>query len=296
MTDRLTHRRIAVDYLVLGYTVFTSALFLLFPHRVLSRTEWLIFNTIVIAFVIAAGKIDPSSGIRWIRLLRRYYPLILFTFYYEQTGSLIHVFFDGWFDHQIVAFESALLGFQPAISVEHLYTPVLNEIIIGCYISYYLWLPAGLTWLLIKGEEGKADKLLLSASVVFFLSYATFVFYPVEGPRHFLLAVLSSQMDGYLFVPLVQEIMRSAAVHGGAMPSSHTAVALIVLMSVWRHLRKIRIPLLVIFAGLMSGCVWGRFHYLSDVVVGIIMAVFVFYIVEKRFATESANEVVSINS
>jgi len=283
MADSHTRHRITVDYIVLGYTVFTSILFLFFPDRVLSRIEWLAFNAVVIVLVIAAGRIDPCSEIRWVRILRRYYPVILFTFYYEQTGSLIHIFHDSWFDYQIVAFENALFGFQPALSVEHIYNPIMNEIIIGCYVSYYIWLPVGLIWLLIKKMEGEADKLLLSASITFFISYAMFFFYPVEGPRHFLTGEFSSFMDGYLFVPIVNEIMRNAAVHGGAMPSSHTAVALIVLIFVWRHSKTVRIPLSLVFVGLMAGCVWGRFHYLSDVIVGVLLAVVVCYFVESRF-------------
>lgn len=273
--------RIPVDYLVVAYTIYTSVLFILFPGRVQGETSWLVFNAVAIGFVAALTRIDPDSRNRWLRILRRYYPAILFTFYYEQSGSLVHVFFDGWFDSQIVAFENAILGFQPAIAVEQWFNPILNEIIIGCYVSYYFWLPAGLIYLLVRKKEREADKTILSASIAFFVSYATFMILPAEGPRYHLVERFAMQLDGWVFVPLVKQIMDTAAVRGGAMPSSHAAVALIVLIFVWRDSRLIRYPLAVIFAGLMVGCVWGRFHYVSDVIVGDIIGVGAYMLVTR---------------
>ncbi len=287
---------IPIDYLVVGYTVYTSILLILSPPSAEQRASWVIFNAVAIGFVAALTRIDPDSRNRWLRILRRYYPAVLFTFYYEQSGSLVHVFFDGWFDAQIVAFENSILGFQPAVAVEEWFSPILNEIIIGCYVSYYVWLPAGLIYLLMRGRESEADKMILSASIAFFASYATFMLYPAEGPRYHLVELFSAQMEGWLFVPLVKQIMDTAAVHGGAMPSSHTAVALIVLIFVWRHSRFVRYLLAVIFIGLMLGCVWGRFHYISDVIVGDIIGVGAYLIAARLIPNGFSARAHSFNS
>jgi membrane-associated phospholipid phosphatase len=90
--------------------------------------------------------------------------------------------------------------------------------------------------------------------------------------------------------------MDTAAVHGGAMPSSHTAVALIVLIFVWRHSRFIRYPLAVIFVGLMVGCVWGRFHYVSDVIVGDIIGVGAYLIAIRILPNGFASKPQSVNT
>ena len=124
----------------------------------------------------------------------------------------------------------------------------------------------------MRGKELAADRLLTASAIAFFLSYIIFYLYPVEGPRYHLAAQFAREMDGYLFVPFAHKIMDSAAVHGGAMPSSHTAVALIVLLYVCRESRAWGYVLIPVITGLMVGCVWGRFHYISDVLAGMAIA------------------------
>jgi membrane-associated phospholipid phosphatase len=52
------------------------------------------------------------------------------------------------------------------------------------------------------------------------------------------------------------------------MPSSHVAVAIVVLAYTFKESRRFGWALLPIVVGLAIGTVWGRFHYLSDVIVG----------------------------
>ena len=52
------------------------------------------------------------------------------------------------------------------------------------------------------------------------------------------------------------------------MPSTHFAVALVILIYVYRSYRRAGWLLLLLVIGLGIGTVWGRFHYVSDVVVG----------------------------
>lgn len=264
---------IPVDYLVLGYLILTSTLFIVSDCAASCRIVWLGFNAAAAVLVLILRRIDLRASGRGVRWLRKYYPVLLFTFFYEQTQPLIDAFSSGWLDAQVVEFEIELLGLQPSLVVERYFSPLLNDVIIGCYVSYYLWLPVGLLYFLIRSDENTADQVLTAATIVFFISYATFVLYPVEGPRYHLAGLFERDMVGYIFVPLVGQIMDTAAVHGGAMPSSHTATALIVLVGLFRRSRRLGILLLPVFLGLMIGCVWGRFHYVSDVAVGIAIAI-----------------------
>ena len=52
------------------------------------------------------------------------------------------------------------------------------------------------------------------------------------------------------------------------MPSSHVGVALVILMYSFRQSRTTGWLLLPLNVGLALGTVWGRFHYVSDVIVG----------------------------
>ena len=52
------------------------------------------------------------------------------------------------------------------------------------------------------------------------------------------------------------------------MPSSHFGVALVIMLYCFRFYPKAGWLLLPINVGLAIGTVWGRFHYVSDVVAG----------------------------
>jgi len=274
---------IPVDYLFLAYASLTTIL-LLIVDRPISERAWLIAGNLAVSIVVLSLRnIDPLSPNRLLRVVRRLYPVVLFTFFYEQTGSLIHVFFPGWFDAALSQFEIAIFGTQPSLAIEHLYAPMLNDILMACYVFYYFSLPLGLVFLVLRNKEGAADRLITASAFTFFVSYTLFFLYPVEGPRYHLVESFTHSFDGYLFVPLVGNIMDVAAVHGGAMPSSHTAVALIVLWYVMRESRRWGMALAPVILGLTVGCVWGRFHYVSDVAVGMLLTVLAVWITEHAY-------------
>jgi len=55
------------------------------------------------------------------------------------------------------------------------------------------------------------------------------------------------------------------------MPSSHVAVALVVLVYARRHHRLLYYLLSPLVASLLISTVYGRFHYISDVVAGLLV-------------------------
>ena len=55
------------------------------------------------------------------------------------------------------------------------------------------------------------------------------------------------------------------------MPSSHTAVSWVVTWYVLKMDRRWGRALMVISTLLSVGCFWGRFHYVTDVVVGLVL-------------------------
>ena len=67
------------------------------------------------------------------------------------------------------------------------------------------------------------------------------------------------------------------------MPSSHTAVALVVLFYARRTQPRLAIWLAPFVFTLVVATFWGRFHYLSDTVIGVLVGFAAILLVE-RFA------------
>ncbi len=275
-----------VDVALFIYLGFLTVSILLFNRRLPDWGWFLVFHGVLVGFVLllAATLKDASGG--WKGLLRWGYPILFFTFLYEETGYLVHLFFDGWQDSRLIAFEQQLTGTIPSVWLAERARPWLSEIVMAGYFSYYFIIPLGALILWAKREIENFQLLILAVCIGFFISYAGFLLYPLEGPRYAIPHLHPGTVEGPFFVKLVKFVIDKGAIHGGCMPSSHVAVAVIVLLALYRGARSWFWALLPWVMGLAVGTVYGRFHYFSDVVGGLAIAPASFVIAKrwlKRF-------------
>jgi len=261
-----------IDKALFGYLGFLSVSILLFHQRLPNWGWFLVFHGAIVGgvFLLAATLKESATGLKG--LLRWGYLILLFTFLYEETGYLIHLFLDGWFDPQLIDFEYKLTGAVPSVWMAERANIWLTEILMAGYFSYYFIIPLGALILWAKQKTEDFQQLVLSVSLGFFISYALFLFYPVEGPRYHIPHLHPPPVEGPFFYHLVKFVIDKGSIHGGCMPSSHVAVAVLVLLSLYRGAKTWFWILLPFVVGLAMGTVYGRFHYVSDVVVGLAIA------------------------
>ncbi|HLG93337.1 MAG TPA: phosphatase PAP2 family protein [candidate division Zixibacteria bacterium] len=261
-----------IDQALFGYLGFLSVSILLFHSRLPNWGWFLVFHGAVAGLVLLlAAKLKASAtGLKG--LLRWGYLILLFTFLYEETGYLIHLFSDRWFDPQLIDFEYKLTDVIPSVWMAERANPWLTEIFMAGYFSYYFIIPLGALILWAKQKTADFQQMVLSVAIGFFISYAFFLLYPVEGPRYHIPHLHPPPAEGPLFYHLVKFVIDKGAIHGGCMPSSHVAVAVLVLMGLYRGAKNWFWILLPFVMGLAVGTVYGRFHYVSDVIVGLAIA------------------------
>ncbi len=229
----------------------------------------MVFHGAVTGLVLLlAARLKPG-GNDGRELLRWGYPILLFTFLYEETGYLVHLFTQRWFDPQLIDLEYRLTGTIPSVWMAERARPWLTEAVMAGYFSYYFIIPLGALILWAKRKTENFQQLTLSVSIGFFVSYALFLFYPVEGPRYHIPHLHPPPAQGPFFYHLVKFVIDKGSIHGGCMPSSHVVVAVLVLTALYRGAKVWFWVLLPLVAGLAVGTVYGRFHYASDVVVGL---------------------------
>jgi membrane-associated phospholipid phosphatase len=107
--------------------------------------------------------------------------------------------------------------------------------------------------------------------VAYYVSYLGFIVFPVEGPRFARAGSHQVAINGGFFTSLAQGLIDMAGIQGAAMPSSHVAVALVVLVYARRHHRLLYWVLSPLVVSLFVATVYGRFHYVSDVAAGILV-------------------------
>jgi len=269
------------DIAAIIYIIAVSSLIIIFGG--LDRGA--IYNLLSLAaylfLIILIVNIAAKSQYGWRAFIRRSYPLFSFTFLYEQTGQYIHLIFPGFFDYLILSFEKSVFGVNPTIFLQTLSYPPLNEVIYFGYFSYYFLILILMLYLYSKNSFHAFEKLVTATSITFYISYLTFILFPVQGPRWTLAADYYMAPEGYIFVPLTNFIIKSAGLLGGCMPSSHVAIGVVTTLICKRYAPILFRPYLLLTTGLTVGTVWGRFHYVSDAAAGILLGLFTFYLSEK---------------
>ena len=285
MTDEFrpfSRKLYPVDWLVIGYSLL-MVIVIAFLGRPLAHYAGGIafYITMAILTLLIVRFVDETRS-RWHAFVRLLYPAMMFFFFYRATGDQMFLLFDRFFDSQVVTWEESLLGLEPTLFIDRfLPNTWLTEILSLCYFCYYLILPGLLIPLFLRRDDRGIREFLAAASLTFFVSYLIFWLYPAEGPRWFLETRYANDVEGPVFRPLVEFVMDNAAVRGGAMPSSHTGVALVALLFCFRCYRRAGWLLLPIVIGLAAGTVWGRYHYLSDVIVGASIGAFAFWVMVR---------------
>jgi membrane-associated phospholipid phosphatase len=264
------------DIAFLSYLVGISVLVSLF-HRGVDR--WWIY---VIAHSIAAGIVvlfirRASGSTRpFTRFLRYWYIPLFLTVFYEQIDAFILGLHGRYFDHVIYNFEKWLLSVHPSVWMEGFARPVLTEIMKIAYHSYYWIGPLLGISLYIRRDLIPFRRLLFSVSLAFFISYFGFILFPVLGPRYALSNLYKGPLEGYAVTALQNFIMEHGDIRGGCMPSSHVAVAFVVLLLAWIYRRKMALWLTPVVVMLCVSTVYNRYHYVSDVVAGIAVGLVAF--------------------
>ncbi|HKZ21797.1 MAG TPA: phosphatase PAP2 family protein [candidate division Zixibacteria bacterium] len=269
-----------IDVLTLGYNSSIILLLLVFGHN-LDNWKFLLFYNLLITSVILFIVYTFSHASNWQKFIRYFYPMILFTFLYEETGSLVHLIFPKWFDYQINALEKSVLGAYPTVWFEKIVSVPLNEVMMLSYFSYYFLFPILGIALYLKKEYKVFNQFLFTIAVAFYISYLGFLLYPVEGPRFALRDFHSLELKGPFFTPLAQWVINVGGIHGGCMPSSHVAVALVVLVFAFKHHRRLFYLLSPFIFTLFVATVYSRFHYATDVVVGILVGFLAVWVTNK---------------
>jgi membrane-associated phospholipid phosphatase len=92
---------------------------------------------------------------------------------------------------------------------------------------------------------------------------------------------------GIIFTPVAQYVIKVAGLHGGCMPSSHVAVALVVMIYAIRYTKTLAWILTPVILSLFVATVYGRFHYFLDVVAGILVGLLALFICERFFVPKA---------
>lgn len=280
-----------VDYATQGYTALVAVLVLLFHNATVPRWPAIILAHLAILLVVhqfirfsAVPKPHPL-----LNFLRHFYPVLLYTWFFSETGWLNRMFFSDYMDPIIIRWEQALFGCQPSVLfMTKLPYLDLSELFYASYFSYYVMI-VGVGLALYIRERRQFFHYVSVVSFVFYICYTTYIILPIIGPR-----VFFHEINGYsipeelqqlapidlypqavqtgVFFKLMAFIYRTFEAPGAALPSSHVAIALTTVFFSFRYLPRIRFIHLPVAILLCLSTVYCRYHYVIDVLAGMLTA------------------------
>ncbi len=280
-----------VDYATQGYAALVGVLVFLFHNRTVPHLPWLLAAH-------AAGLVLVHSIIQWhsrrpsskpLDFLRHFYPVLLYTWFFCETGWLNRMFFRGYLDPLVIHWDQALCGCQPSVLfMQKLPYLAVSELFYASYFTYYLMIP-GVGLALFLRNRQQFFHYLSVISFVFYVCYTIYIFLPVIGPRVFFREIAGYTLpddvqqlaptDVYpdavksgVFFHIMAFIYRVFEAPGAALPSSHVAVALCTVFFSFLYLRPIRFAHLALALLLCLSTIYCRYHYVTDVLAGVITA------------------------
>ncbi len=238
-------------------------------------------NLIIIISIILIVKLYRLYSYRFIRFIRMTYPFFLTAFYYKQAGSMIHLIYEKWFDPQIIAFENTVFGIELTLWTETFSNSLLTEIFLLGYFYYFPLIIFTPIFSYIIASSKQYFRIVFSYVLTFSISLPLYFLIPVEGPRWHQLSHYKGPLPSGFFVDTVYKLIHCCAAHGGAMPSTHAAISTVYTWSLFSLNRKIGKVSLPFYIALIIGTVWGRFHYLTDTIVGLAFGIFAIWISKR---------------
>ena len=272
MKERLS----PADKVFIFYLVILSLLILVAGERIEKQVWFLVGHAVAIAFVILLVKfIAPSLGALG-QLLRGWYPVALIPSTYKELEYLIPRLHPHDFDWQLAAIDYRIFGVHPTIWLERLLFPPLVEVLQILYATYYFYPVILGVVLWRKGWNEKFYFWVFILMYGFYLSYLGYIAVPAIGPRFILADQQTTPLTGVLFFQTIRATLdQMEGITRDCFPSGHTEITLLVLYYAYRFHRPTFKWFLVPCSAIILSTVYLRYHYVIDVVAGILVAVIV---------------------
>lgn len=280
-----------VDYATQGYIALVALLILCFhngtvPHWPLLFGVHLANLALVHCLILLQAQ---WPRVKLLDFLRHFYPVLLFAWFYRETGFLNRMFFANYLDAMVIRWDQALFGCQPSlVFMQSFPCLALSELFYAFYFSYYIMI-GGIGIALFLRQRQQFFHYVSVVSFVFYVCYLAYIVLPISGPE-----VFFNEVPGYVLPPDLQKlastafypehlqngvfcrlmafIYRGFESPGAAFPSSHVAIACCTVFFSFRYLPRIRFFHLAVAILLCLSTVYCRYHYVADVLGGFATA------------------------
>ena len=228
---------------------------------------------LIMIFIALINRLHAKYPNRFWQIVRDWYAILFFLYFFEATSALNRIIFPDFLDAFFQKIDYFIFGYQPARVWGLMFNKwIISEILHLSYFSYYLM---GIFYLAVYlRNQVKFRLYAFILTFVFFLCYLTFDILPVVGGRNLPGMMELTQTYRYgPFTRIMAFIYNSSPHLGGAFPSSHVAIAVVVNISAFDFNRKLGWIILPVVTLLTISTVFCHYHYFIDTMFGLLYGI-----------------------
>ena len=238
------------------------------PGEILLRFSLMGAFLAVVVFLTQRVERLPKA----LRIAVDFYPAAFIPFVYESLGALIAAARGRARDDLLIAADRAILGGDVTVLLQPYVRPGLAAFLYVAYSTYY-FLPIILGAFLWKKGPAEARRFIFTLTICFYVSYAGYFTVPAYGPRTALADRHTVPLDTHPIASAINRTINELEhTKLDAFPSGHTMITVAVLIVAWQRARKLFWYLLPVGTLLIFSTMYCRYHYLVDVIAGLILA------------------------
>jgi len=236
------------------------------------------------------GRSDSSEGLGefirpfWV-ILRDWLPFFMLLFmYYTLSGNATHMLITHDRDAALIAWDQKLFGFQACVALQRIVTPSLTAWMEFAYFFHLPNIPIVACFIYIWSPLARFREMMCGVLVLTGIGLIGYVLVPGVGSMY----TLRDQFTVPLSQPFVvlnhqTEFIDFARVHRDVFPSLHVGISFIVWLYAYRNSRRLFWILSPFILSLWFSTLYLRYHYLVDVVAGLILAPLCYFLSNWMF-------------
>jgi membrane-associated phospholipid phosphatase len=278
----------AFDVVVIVFYIILSVMHFIYRDRIDTWLIWIGVNLFIIVIGFMLAYLESKYDNEFWNAAHYWYivPVVLITF--KELYFMIKPIRIYDHDEMFTMIDRWLFGTDPTHVLWQISNPVLTEILQIVYGMFYL-LPILLGLFLLRKKRYVAmDYGVFIIIYGFYLSYLGYFIWPGIGPRFTLhnFETINQDLPGLFLTNFLREIVNSGesipagtlnpaeVVQRDIFPSGHTMITLIVMYLSFRLKSRSRYFFVPIGALLIFSTVYLWYHYVIDLVGGLLFMIF----------------------
>jgi len=227
------------------------------------------------------------------QIIRDFAPFFVLLFmYYTMWGNATQLSGPDR-DLELMAWDQRLFGFQASVAMQRFISPPLTAWMQFAYFFHLPNIPIVACFIYIWRSRERFREMMTGLVVVTAVGVSCYMLVPGVGPMYAMrdrfTVPLTQQVVGILNEPI--KFHDWAHVHRDVFPSLHVGMSFLVWMYAWRNSRALFWILSPFILSLWVSTLYLRYHYMVDVVAGLILAPLCYWFANWMFKRFSVIEI-----